>query len=44
MEFGELTVKIIGCAYRVATGKPVGPILNFGERKVEIKSKVKDLN
>ena len=28
----------------VATGKPVGLILNFGERKVEIKRKVKDLN
>ena len=27
----------------VATGKPVGLILNFGERKVEIKRKVKDL-
>ena len=83
MEYGELTEKIIGCAYRVfnkgefladiivndaviielksvrriirahevqlvnylvATGKPVGLILNFGERKVEIKRKVKDLN
>ena len=30
--------------YFVATGKPVGLILNFGERKVEIKCKVKDLN
>ena len=28
----------------VAEGKPVGLILNFGERKVEIKRKVKDLN
>ena len=28
----------------VATGKPVGLILNFGERKVEIKRKIKDLN
>ena len=28
----------------VATGKPVGLLLNFGERKVEIKRKVKDLN
>ena len=27
--------------YLVATGKPVGLILNFGERKVEIKRKVK---
>ena len=30
--------------YLVATGKPVGLILNFGERKVEIKRKVKELN
>jgi len=30
--------------YLVATGKPVGLILNFGERKVEIKRKVEDLN
>ena len=30
--------------YLVATNKPVGLILNFGERKVEIKRKVKDLN
>ena len=29
--------------YLVTTGKPVGLILNFGERKVEIKRKVKDL-
>ncbi len=30
--------------YLVATGKPVGLILNFGESKVEIKRKVKDLD
>ena len=30
--------------YLVATGKPVGVILNIGERKVEIKCKVKDLS
>ena len=30
--------------YIVATGKPVGLILSFGERKVQIKRKVKDLN
>jgi len=30
--------------YLVATGKPVGLIVNFGERKVEIKRKIKDLN
>ena len=29
--------------YLVATGKPLGLILNFGERKVEVKRKVKDL-
>jgi len=29
--------------YLVATGKPVGLILSFGERKVEVKRKVKDL-
>ena len=29
--------------YLVATGKPVGLILNFGETKVEIKRKVKEL-
>jgi GxxExxY protein len=29
--------------YLVATGKPVGLILNFGEKKVEIKRKVKNL-
>ncbi|HJW86576.1 MAG TPA: GxxExxY protein [Candidatus Brocadiaceae bacterium] len=29
--------------YLVATGKPVGLILNFGERTVEIKRKVKEL-
>ena len=29
--------------YLVATGKPIGLILNFGERKVEVKRKIKDL-
>ncbi len=29
--------------YLVATGKPTGLILNFGESKVDIKRKVKDL-
>ena len=29
--------------YLVTTRKPVGLILNFGERKVEIKRKIKDL-
>ena len=30
--------------YLFATGKPVGLILNFGERKVDVKRKIKDLN
>ena len=29
--------------YLVATGKPVGLILNFGESKVEVKRKIKSL-
>jgi hypothetical protein len=29
--------------YLVATEKPVGLILNFGERKVEVKRKIKEL-
>ena len=29
--------------YLVATGKPVGLLINFGETKVEVKRKVKDL-
>ena len=30
--------------YLVATGKPMGLLLNFGEQKVEVKRKVKDLD
>jgi GxxExxY protein len=30
--------------YLAATGKPVGLLINFGETKVEIKRKVKDLD
>jgi len=30
-------------SYLVATGKPVGLLLNFGEQKVEVKRKVRDL-
>ena len=29
--------------YLVSTGKPVGLLINFGETKVEVKRKVKDL-
>ena len=29
--------------YLVATGKPVGLIINFGEKKVEIKRKIREL-
>ena len=29
--------------YLVATGKPVAPLINFGETKVGVKRKVKDL-
>jgi len=29
--------------YLVSTGKPVGLILNFGEKKVEVKRKIKEL-
>jgi len=29
--------------YLIATGKPMGLILNFGERKVEVKRKIKNL-
>lgn len=29
--------------YLVATGKPVGLLLNFGEEKVDVKRKVRDL-
>ncbi len=46
MEYTELTEKIIGCAYRVYNKMGFGfiesLILNFGERKVEIKRKVSD--
>ncbi len=34
-------VQLVNCL--AATGKPVGLILNFGERKVEVKLKIKDL-
>lgn len=30
--------------YLVATGKEIGLLLNFGEKRVEVKRKVKDLN
>ena len=48
MEDRKLTERIIGCAYRVvnylvATRKAVGLLLNFGERKVDVKRKVRIL-
>jgi len=30
--------------YLVATGKEIGLLLNFGEKKVEVKRKVRELN
>ena len=30
--------------YLAATGKPIGLVINFGERKVEIKRKVRELD
>jgi len=30
--------------YLTATGKPVGLVINFGERRVEVKRKVKNFN
>ena len=35
-------MQLVNCL--VATGKPVGLVLNFGENNVEVKRKVKDLN
>ena len=40
---GYFTGEVQLVNYLVATGKPVGMILNLGERKVEIKLKMKDL-
>ena len=47
MKHRELTEKIIGCAYRVYNRMGygfLGLIINFGERKVEIKRKVRDFD
>ena len=47
MGFGFLVIQAYEVQlvnYLVATGKPVGLILNFGERKVDVKRKIKDLN
>ncbi len=41
MGFGFLERQLVN--YLVATGKPVGLILNFSESKVEIKRKIKNL-
>ncbi len=38
MEYEKVTETIIGCAYRISNK------MGFGERKVDIKRKVKDLN
>ncbi len=35
-------VQLVNCL--VATGKPVGLLINFGERKVEVKRKLRELN
>ncbi len=35
-------VQLVNCL--VATGKPVGLLLNFGRRKVDVKRKLKELN
>lgn len=49
MEYSELTEQIIKpheiqlVNYLVATGKPVGLIINFGEKKVGIKRKIREL-
>jgi len=39
----DIVVKVQMVNYLVATGKPAGLIIDFGERKVEIKHKAKDL-
>ena len=45
MKYRELTEKIIGCAYRVYNRMGYGFKFNyFGERKVEIKRKVRDFD
>ncbi|RZB30136.1 MAG: hypothetical protein SRB1_02416 [Desulfobacteraceae bacterium Eth-SRB1] len=44
MKHRELTEKIIGCTYRVYNRMGYGFFINFGERKVEIKRKVRDFD
>jgi len=46
MKHRELTEKIIGCAYRVYNRMGYGflGLINFGERKVEIKRKVRNFD
>lgn len=39
----DVTHEIQLVNYLVATGKPVGLLLNFGERKVEVKRKWREL-
>ncbi len=47
MKYKEVTEKIIACAflvnYLVATKKNVGLLINFGEKSVEIKRKMRVL-
>ncbi len=44
MKYRELTEGIIGCACRVYNRMYYGFFIYFGERKVEIKRKVKDFD
>jgi hypothetical protein len=44
MKHRELTEKIIGCIYSVYNRMSCGFFINFDERKVEIKRKVRDFD
>ena len=43
MGFGFLEHEVQLVNYLVATGKPVGLLINFGEFKVDIKRKLKEI-